>query len=162
MLDAVAVDDRVAADHGGDHEPERGAAASARAADEQDAGCDDGHAGDLARGRIASDEHDRVQERGDRREPSSDGIDERQLEAPVRGREQREVHELEQARRQDVPPGTGVDVPRAAANGARTSTNAIADTAAAASVSAERRSSRFQTACSVAAPSASASAESAT
>src|SRR5215213_4521599 len=49
-----------------------------------------------------------------------------------------------------------------AANGARTSTNAIADTAVAASVSLERRSSRFQTACSVAAPSASASAESAT
>src|SRR5947199_289144 len=50
----------------------------------------------------------------------------------------------------------------AAANDASTSTNAIAETAAAASVSLERRSRRFQTACSVAAPSASASAESAT
>ena len=111
MLDAVAVDDRVAADHRGDHEPERGAAAAARAADEQHAGRDDDHARDLAADGSLADEHDRVQERRDRREPSRDRIHERELEAPVRGREQREVHELEQRPRHDVPPGAGVDVP---------------------------------------------------
>jgi len=111
MADPVPVDQRVAADHGGDDEPECGATAPTRAADEQHACRHDEHTGDLAHGRPRSDERDGEQERGDRREAARDRVDERQLEVAIRGGEQRNVDELERAGGNDIFPRSRVDVP---------------------------------------------------
>ena len=112
MLDAVAIDQRVAADRDGDDAAERGAAAAARAADEQDARGDNQNAAELTRGRVRADDGHREHERRDRREPARDRIDERQVEVPIRSRQERDIQQLERARGNDVFPRVAVDVPR--------------------------------------------------
>jgi hypothetical protein len=111
VLDPVAVDDRVAADHRRDQKAERCAAAAADAAHEEHAGRDDDYARDLAAGRIGADDDDRVQESRDRRQSACDRVDERELEAPVCGGEQCEIHELEQPRGHHILPRARIDVP---------------------------------------------------
>ena len=93
-------------------QPSSGAAAPARAADEQDAGRDDEDTGELAAGRVGADDHDGKHERRDRRKTTRDRIHERELEPAVRGGQQRHVSELERSRRDDVFPRLAVDVPR--------------------------------------------------
>ena len=110
--DPVAVDQRVAADGDGDDAAERGTAAAARAADEQDTRGDDENAAELTRGRVRADDGHREHERRDRREPARDRIDERQVEVPIRSSQERDVQQLERAGGNDVFPRVAVDVPR--------------------------------------------------
>ena len=159
MADAVAVDERVAADHRRDQEAERRAAPTCGSAHQQHAGGDDEHAGDLGRRGIRADDRHGEDERRDRREPARDRVDDRELEPPIRRREQRDVDELERARRNDVLPGARRRRPTSRRRTARArATNATTETAVAASASRVPRRSRFQTAWRVAAPSASRSA----
>ena len=112
MTDPVAVDHRVPRDRRRDHDPEdEPAEIASRAADKQDADRHHQHSEDAECRwpRAARGDHD--QQREHRRQPARDGIDQAQLIAPIRGREQRNVRELERGRPDDERDGVRVDAP---------------------------------------------------
>jgi hypothetical protein len=111
MANPIAINNCVAPDHRRDQQSEHNPMPAVRTPDEQHAGRDDEHADRLGRREIRADERDRDHERRNRRRAACDGVDDRQLEAAVRRGEQRDVRELEQSGRDDVPPDAGVDVP---------------------------------------------------
>jgi hypothetical protein len=96
VADSVTVDDRVTADHRRDQQSERNSVPALRAADEQHPGRDNEDSDRLRRRDGGADNRNRDHERGNRRGAAGDGVDDRELEAPVRGGEQRDVRELEQ------------------------------------------------------------------
>ena len=111
MLDAVLVDNGVRGDDDRDREPKAGAPAAPHAADEQDSSGDEQHADDLPRRGRRGGEHDCAEEHEHGRKAACKRIDDGQLRAAIRRREQREVDELERRARGDERPGGRMQVP---------------------------------------------------
>jgi len=109
--DAVLVDDRVGGDRAGDRHRKERATPLPHAAHEQDPRRDDQHSCRLPRRRRGAREHDRAGQHEHRREPARERIDDRQLGARIRERQQREIPELERRRRGEIRPDTGVETP---------------------------------------------------
>jgi hypothetical protein len=115
VLDAGVVDERIAGDRAGDRQAERDASRVgllAAPADQDDPETDYADACGLRRRARCAERADPDDEDDDRRDAACDRIDERELGAPVRRREQRDVHELERGASDYIRPHGRIDVPR--------------------------------------------------
>jgi hypothetical protein len=119
VVDSAGVGERVAADAGGDREPEskprrRGVT---QTPDEQDSACNEEDSACL-RGRGADPEcRDSDEEDENRRQPAGDRIDDAQLRPPIGGGQERKVGELERRRDDHVRDRLRLHVPAEGGDG---------------------------------------------